>query len=74
MVTNHGIDKLSSDITVDNEKLIKLTNDVSDVQLSSGEASHEMIDKKSKKLKKYLVKKNKKTWNIMRKQNMKIKD
>ena len=52
MVTNHGIDKLSSDITVDNEKLIKLTNDVSDVQLSS-EASHEMIDKKSKKLKKY---------------------
>ena len=73
MVTNHGIDKLSSDITVDNEKLIKLTNDVSDVQLSS-EASHEMIDKKSKKLKKYLVKKNKKTWNIMRKQNMKIKD
>ena len=73
MVTNHGIDKLSSDITVDNEKLIKLTNDVSDVQLSS-EASHEMIDKKSKKLKKYLVKKNKKTWNIMGKQNMKIKD
>ena len=73
MVTNHGIDKLSSDITVDNENLIKLTNDVSDVQLSS-EASHEMIDKKSKKLKKYLVKKNKKTWNIMRKQNMKIKD
>ena len=73
MVTNHGIDKLSSDITVDNEKLIKLTNDVSDVQLSS-EASHEMIDKKSKKLKKYLVKKNKKTWNIMRKQNMKIKN
>ena len=73
MVTNHGIEKLSSDITVDNEKLIKLTNDVSDVQLSS-EASHEMIDKKSKKLKKYLVKKNKKTWNIMRKQNMKIKD
>ena len=73
MVTNHRIDKLSSDITIDNEKLIKLTNDVSDVQLSS-EASHEMIDKKSKKLKKYLVKKNKKTWNIMRKQNMKIKD
>ena len=73
MVTNHGIDKLSSDITVDNEKLIKLTNDVSDVQLSN-EASHEMIDKKSKKLKKYLVKKNKKTWNIMRKQNMKIKN
>ena len=73
MVTNHRIDKLSSDITLDNEKLIKLTNDVSDVQLSS-EASHEMIDKKSKKLKKYLVKKNKKTWNIMRKQNMKIKD
>ena len=73
MVANHRIDKLSSDITIDNEKLIKLTNDVSDVQLSS-EASHEMIDKKSKKLKKYLVKKNKKTWNIMRKQNMKIKD
>ena len=73
MVTNHGIDKLSSDITVDNEKLIKLSNDVSDLQLSSV-ASHEMIDKKSKKLKKYLVKKNKKTWNIMRKQNMKIKD
>ena len=34
LVTNQSIDKLSSDITVNNEKLIKLANDVSDVQLS----------------------------------------
>ena len=34
LVTNRRIDKLSSDITVNNEKLIKLANDVSDVQLS----------------------------------------
>ena len=34
LVTNQRIDKLSSDITLNNEKLIKLANDVSDVQLS----------------------------------------
>ena len=45
LVTTQGINKFSSDITVNNEKLIKLTNDVSDVQLSI-EASHEMIDEK----------------------------
>ena len=66
LVTNQSIDKLSSDITVNNEKLIKLANDLSDVQLSV-EASYEMIDKKIKKLKKELLKKNKETWNNMRK-------
>ena len=34
LVTNRRIDKLSTDITDNNEKLIKLANDVSDVQLS----------------------------------------
>ena len=34
LVTNQMIDKLSSDITINNEKLIKLANGVSDVQLS----------------------------------------
>ena len=48
LVTNQRIDKLSSDITLNNEKLIKLANDVSDVQLSI-EASHEMINRKIKK-------------------------
>ena len=66
LVTNQSIDKLSSDINVNNEKLIKLANDLSDVQLSI-EASYEMIDKKIKKLKKELLKKNKETWNNMRK-------
>ena len=42
------IAKLSSDITINNEKLIKLENDVSDVQLSI-EASREMINEKIKK-------------------------
>ena len=48
LVTNQWIDQLSSDITINNEKLIKLANDVSDVQLSI-EASHEMINRKIKK-------------------------
>ena len=48
LVTNHRIDKLSSDITLNNEKLIKLANDVSDVQLSI-EALREMINEKIKK-------------------------
>ena len=47
-MTNQRIDKLSSDITFNNEKLIKLVNDVSDVQLSI-EASQEMIEEKIKK-------------------------
>ena len=47
-MTNQRIDKLSSDITFNNEKLIKLANDVSDVQLSI-EASQEMIEEKVKK-------------------------
>ena len=34
LVTNQRIDKLSSDITVNNEKLIKIANDLSDVQPS----------------------------------------
>ena len=45
LVTNQMIDKLSSDITINNEKLIKLANGVSDVQLSL-EASQEMIEEK----------------------------
>ena len=45
LLTNQRIDKLSSDITVNNETLIKLANDVSDVQLSI-EASQEMIEEK----------------------------
>ena len=45
LVTNQRIDKLSSDFTVNNEKLIKLENHVSDVQLSI-EASQEMMGKK----------------------------
>ena len=48
-MTNQTIDKLPSDITVNNEKLIKMANDVSDVHLSI-EASHEMIDEKIKKI------------------------
>ena len=47
-MTNQRIDKLSSDITFNNEKLIKLANDVSDVQLRI-EASQEMIEEKIKK-------------------------
>ena len=62
LVTNQKIDKLSSNITVNNEKLIKLENDVSDAQLSI-ETSQEMLEeKKQTKLKKELVKKNKETW------------
>ena len=45
LVTNQMIDKLSSDITINNEKLIKLANGVSAVQLSI-EASQEMIEEK----------------------------
>ena len=47
-MTNQTIDKLSSDITANNEKLIKLAKDVSDVQLSI-KASWEIIEKKIKK-------------------------
>ena len=65
LVTNHRIDKLSSDITLNNEKLIKLANDVSDVQLSI-EALREMINEKIKKMRKELVKKKKEIWNTMR--------
>ena len=43
--TNQSLDKLSSDITVNNEKLIKWANDLSDAQLSI-EASQEMIEEK----------------------------
>ena len=66
LVTNQMIDKLSSDITINKEKLIKLANDVSDVQLSI-EASQEMIEEKIKKMKRELIKKNKKPSDIMRK-------
>ena len=45
LVTNQRIDELTSDITIDNEKLNKLANGTSDVQLSI-EASQEMIEEK----------------------------
>ena len=48
LVTNQRIDKLSSDITINNEKPIKLANDISNVQLSI-EASQELIEEKIKK-------------------------
>ena len=49
LVTNQRIDKLSSDITVNIEKLIKLANYLSDVQLNI-EASQEMIEEKMYKV------------------------
>ena len=48
LVTNQMTDKLSSDITVNNERLIKSANDVIDVQLSI-EASQKMIEEQFKK-------------------------
>ena len=60
-MTNQRIDKLSSDITFNNEKLIKLANDVSDVQLSI-EASQEMIEEKIKKKEEKISKE--KQWNL----------
>ena len=45
LVTNQRIDELKSDITIDNEKLNKLANGTSDVQLSI-DASQEMIEEK----------------------------
>ena len=45
LVTNQRIDELTSDITIDNEKLNKLANGTSDVQLSV-DASQEMIEEK----------------------------
>ena len=51
LVTNQMTDKLSSDITVNNERLIKSANDVIDVQLSI-EASQKMIEEQFKKKKK----------------------
>ena len=59
LVTNQRIDKLSLDITVNNKKLIKLGNDLSDVQLSI-EASQEMIEERIKQMRRELIKKNKK--------------
>ena len=49
LMTNQRIDKLSSDITVNNEQLIKFANDVSNVQLSI-EKSQEMTEEKVKKI------------------------
>ena len=66
LVINQMTDKLSSDVTINNEKLIKLANDVSDVQPSI-ESSQEMIEEKIKKMKRELIKKNKKPSDIMRK-------
>ena len=64
LVTNQRIDKLSPYITVNNEKLIKLPNDVSDVWLSI-EVSQEMIGEKITKIEeRELIKKNKKTWDV----------
>ena len=48
LVTKQRIDKLLSDITVNNQKLIKLISNVSYVQLSI-EASQEIIEEKIKK-------------------------
>ena len=45
LVTNQRIDELTSDITIDNEKLNKLANGTSDVQLSI-DASQEMVEEK----------------------------
>ena len=45
LVTNQRIDELTSDTTIDNEKLNKLANGTSDVQLSI-DASQEMIEEK----------------------------
>ena len=45
LVTNQRIDELTSDITIDNEKLNKLANGTTDVQLSI-DASQEMIEEK----------------------------
>ena len=45
LVTNQRIDELTSDINIDNEKLNKLANGTSDVQLSI-DASQEMIEEK----------------------------
>ena len=59
LVTNQMTDKLSSDITVNNERLIKSANDVIDVQLSI-EASQKMIEEQFKKKKKINKKKKKK--------------
>ena len=59
-MTNQMIDKLSSDITINNEKLIKLANGVSDVQLSI-EASQEMIEEKILKNEKRIDKEKQKT-------------
>ena len=50
LVTKQMTDKLSSDITVNNERLIKSANDVIDVQLSI-EASQKMIEEQFKKKK-----------------------
>ena len=66
LVTNQRTDKLSSDITVNNKKLIKLANDVSDAQLSN-EASQEMEEEKNKKFEERIGKeKNKEARNIMK--------
>ena len=64
LVTKQRINKLSSDIIVNSEKLIKLADDVSDVKLST-EVSQEMMEEKVKKLKRELIQKNKKTWDII---------
>ena len=64
LVTKQRINKLSSDIIVNSEKLIKLADDVSDVKLST-EVSQEMREEKVKKLKRELIQKNKKTWDII---------
>ena len=59
LVTNQRIDELTSDITIDNEKLNKLANGTSDVQLSI-DASQEMIEEKMQKTEQRIDKKYKK--------------
>ena len=55
LVTNQRINKLSSDITVNSEKLIKLADDVSDVKLSI-EVSQKIIEEKIKRTEEIIYK------------------
>ena len=50
-MANQRIDKFSSHITINNDKLLNLANDVSDVQLSI-DASQEIIEVKIKTIEK----------------------
>ena len=64
--------QIVKDIIINDEKLIKLTNDEMDIQLSI-EASQEMIEEKIKIIEERINKEKQKTSDIVRKQKMKIK-